>query len=313
MSPAPSGMTKAPKHLRGRTARAAFQRSRSPSAADDVVKPGELVSAGFPDGSTLTAAARKTFILLIHAAAGAGGEDREHSISKAALRGSHDSTDRIHRTLDELQRVLLRVPVTSSGGKPAVMVAPIISQRVEETAEDAGAMVYWRFSEPMRQILASSDHYAELHRQTVLALESRYSVSLYEMGCLLYRREEPVWRGDLAQLRERFGVPGGKLPRWADLKRRVIEPAVEEILQLAAPFDVGWTTFKHAGAVIGIELRFWPKDPEARAAALREIQASRVGRKARRSGIAERVVIDPALRAAIDALRAGEAPPRRKG
>jgi hypothetical protein len=303
-------MTVPPKPIRGRTTRAAFQRSRTATAANDVVKPGELVIAEYPDGTTMTAAARKAFILLLHAAAGAGGEDREHSISKAALRGSHDSTDRITRTLDELQRALLRVPVKSPQGRPAMLVAPIISQRIEETADDARAMVYWRFSEPMRRILASSDHYAELHRQIVLALESRYAVTLYEMGALLYRREEPAWRGDLDQLRVRFGVPSGKLPRWADLRRRVVEPAVEEVLQLA-PFEVAWREFKHAGAVIGVEFRFWAKDAEARAAALREAQSSRVGRKARRAGTTERVVTDPALRAALDALRVGEVPPGR--
>jgi hypothetical protein len=290
--------------------RAAFQRSRTEGGAPAVMKPGELVSAEYPDGSTMTAAARKVLVLLLHAAAGAAGEDTEHSISKAALRGTHESNDRLRRVLDELQRSLLRIRVRSPRGQDAVLVAPIISQRIEETADDARAMVWWRFSEPMRRVIAASDHYAELHRQTVLALESRYAVTLYELGSLLHRREDPVWRGTLDQLREQFGVPGGKLGRWADLRRRVVEPAAAEVQQLA-PFDIAWREFRHAGTVIGVEFRFWPKDPEARAASLREIDSSRVGRKARRTGQTERVV-DPALQAALDALRSGEAPPGRR-
>jgi plasmid replication initiation protein len=290
--------------------RAAFQRSRTEGGGPTVMKPGELASAEYPDGSTMTAAARKTLVLLLHAAAGAAGEDVEHCIAKAALRGTHESNDRIRRVLDELQRVLLRVRVKSPRGHDAVLVAPIISQRIEETADDARSMVWWRFSEAMRRVIAASDHYAELHRQTVLALESRYAVTLYEMGALLHRREDPVWRGTLEQLRERFGVPGGKLRRWADLRRFVLEPATAEIQQLAS-FDTPWREFRHAGAVIGVEFRFWPKDPNARAASLREIDSSRVGRKARRTGKAERVV-DPALQVALDALRSGEAPPGRR-
>jgi hypothetical protein len=273
------------------------------------MKPGELVSAEFPGGSSMTAAARKTLVLLLHAAAGAAGEDTEHSIAKAAIRGTHESNDRLRRVLDELQRTLLRVRVKSPRGHDAVLVAPIISQRIEETADDARAMVWWRFSEPMRRVIAASDHYAELHRQTVLALESRYAVTLYELGAMLHRREDPIWRGTLDQLREQFGVPGGKLRRWVDLRRRVLEPAAAELQQLA-PFDTIWREFRHAGAVIGVEIRFWPKDPEGRSAAARELDSSRVGRKARRTGQAERV-IDPALQAALDALRAGEAPPGR--
>jgi hypothetical protein len=295
---------------RGRTMRAAFQRSRTEGSDPAVMKPGELVSAEYPDGASMTAAARKTLVLMLHAAAGAAGEDREHSVPKAVLRGSHESNDRLRKVLDELQRTLLRVRVKSPRGNDAVLVAPIISQRIEETADDARAMVWWKFSEPMRTVIAASDHYAELHRQTVLALESRYAVTLYELGALLHRREDPVWRGTLEQLREQFGVPGGKLPRWVDLRRFVIEPAAAEVRQLAT-FDVDWREFRHAGAVIGVEFRFWPKDTKARTAAARELDSSRIGRKARRSGKAERVVEDPALRAALDALRAGEAPPGR--
>jgi hypothetical protein len=302
--------SKAPAPTRGRTMRAAFQRSRTEGSPPSVMKPGELVTAEYPDGSTMTAAARKTLVLLLHAAAGAGGEDIEHSIAKAAIRGTHESNDRLRRTLDELQRVLLRVRVKSPRGNDAVLVAPIISQRIEETADDARAMVWWRFSEPMRRVIGASDHYAELHRQTVLALESRYAVTLYELGALLHRREDPVWRGTLDQLREQFGVPGGKLPRWVDLRRFVLEPATAEVQQLAA-FDVTWREFRQAGAVIGVEFRFWPKDPDARAASMRELDSSRVGRKARRNGKAERVV-DPALQVALDALRAGKVPPGRR-
>jgi hypothetical protein len=279
------------------------------SGAPSVVKPGELVTASFPDGATMSAAARKVLVLMLHTAAGAAGEDREHCVAKAALRGSHESNDRIGRVLDELQRVLLRVRVKSPRGHDAVAVAPIVSQRIEETADDARSMIWWRFSEPMRAIIAASSHYAVLRRQIVLALDSRYAVTLYELGALHLHRENPVWRGDLEQFREQFGVPGGKLRRWVDLRRFVIEPAVAEIKQLA-PFDVGWREFRHAGAVIGVEFRFWPKEADARAAAEKELDGGRVGRKARRNDATEKAIDDPALRAALDALRAGEAPPR---
>src|SRR3954452_24713141 len=105
--------SKAPAPTRGRTMRAAFQRSRTEGGDPTVMKPGELASAEYPDGTTMTAAARKVLVLLLHAAAGAAGEDIEHCIAKAALRGTHESNDRPGRVLDELQRTLLRIRVKS--------------------------------------------------------------------------------------------------------------------------------------------------------------------------------------------------------
>lgn len=288
--------------------RAAHQRARTWGSPDDVLKPGELVTADYVNGTTLTAAARKVLVLLLHTAAGDAGEDREHCIAKSALRGTHQSNDRLTRVLDELQRTLLRVQVKSPAGNDAFFIAPLMAQRIEEIADDARAKVWWRFSDPMRQIIRASDHYAELHRQITLALESRYAVTLYELGSLLYRRENPTWRGTLDQLREKLGVPGGKLTRWVDLQRFAITPAVEEVEHLS-PFHVAWHDFRHAGRVIGVEFRFWPKTDPERDAARQELHGSRVGRKARRQGAVERVVDDPQLRAALDALRSGALPP----
>src|SRR4051812_11953002 len=78
-----------PKARLGRTMKAAHGRARTLGGQDDIVKAGEIVAAEYPDGATLSATARKTLVLLLHAAAGDAGEDCEHSIAKVNLRGSH--------------------------------------------------------------------------------------------------------------------------------------------------------------------------------------------------------------------------------
>ena len=217
---------------------------------------------------------------------------------------------RLARVLDELQRVLLRIRVKSPRGHDAVLVAPIIAQRIEELDDDARSVVFWRFSEPMRRVMQASDHYAEMQRQAVLAFESRYSVTLYEHGCLLYRRQHPTWQGSMVELRELLGVPAGTYRDWTDLSRFTLGIAKSEIDHIA-PFTLSWRESRRGRAVVGVELRFEPKEPEAAAAAKAELNSARTGRKTRRDEQAKvqaastRQQLD--LVEAVNALRADRA------
>ena len=296
----------------GRSMKAAHVRPQEHGQGEGVIKAGELVEATYPDGASLSAAARKVLVLLLAKAAGDAWQDQEHQITKGDLRGSHQSNDRLGRVLDELQRVLLRIRVKSPRGHDAVLVAPIVAQRIEELGDDARSVVFWRFSEPMRRVMQASDHYAELHRQTVLALESRYSVTLYEYGCLLYRRQHPTWQGSMVELRELLGVPAGTYRDWSDLSRFTLGIAKSEIDHLA-PFTLSWRESRRGRAVVAAELRFDPKEPEAAAAAKAELNSARTGRKARRDEQAKmqatptRQQID--LQEALNALREGRSIP----
>ena len=287
--------------------KAAHVRPQEYGQGEGVIKAGELVEATYPDGASLSAAARKVLVLLLAKAAGDVWQDQEHQITKGELRGSHQSNDRLGRVLDELQRVLLRIRVKSPRGHDAVLVAPIVAQRIEELGDEARSVVFWRFSEPMRRVMQASDHYAELHRQTVLALESRYSVTLYEYGCLLYRRQHPTWQGSMVELRELLGVPAGTYRDWTDLSRKTLDMAKSEIDHIA-PFTLSWRESRRGRAVVAVELRFEPKEPEAAAAAKAELDGARTGRKARRDEQAKvqatptRQQLD--LMEAVNALRA---------
>lgn len=293
--------------------RAAHVRPQEHGSGEGVVKAGELVEATYPEGATLSATARKVLVLLLAKAAGDAWQDQEHQITKGELRGSHKGNERLARVLDELQRVLLRIRVKSPRGHDAVLVAPIIAQRIEELDDDARSVVFWRFSEPMRRVMQSSDHYAEMQRQAVLAFESRYSVTLYEYGCLLYRRQHPVWQGSLAELRELLGVPTGTYRDWTDLSRKTLDMAKSEIDHIA-PFTLSWRESRRGRAVVAVELRFEPKDPAAIAAAKAELNGARTGRKARRDEQARaqstltRQQLD--LVEALGALREGQPTPK---
>jgi hypothetical protein len=286
----------------GRTMRAAHARQHEHGQGGGAVKAGELVEAAFVDGASPSAAARKVFVLLLAKAAGdAWQEDKWFSATKGDLMQAHQTKARVKDILDELATTLLRVRVAGDDG-PEDLTGAIISAHKIAVADGATARVRWKFSDAMREVMRRSDYYAELRAQVIAALDSRYSVTLYELGCSHYRRRHPVWEGTIDDFRAVLGVPA-TYRDWTDIRRRTLDAAKAE-LDFLAPFTMRWHEHRHGRAVVRIELHFHPKDDAARADAEAELRRSRVGRKARRAGTVEEVkAISPALAADLDKLR----------
>jgi len=282
--------------------RAAHARNKEVGGGEGAVKAGELVAAAFADGASPSAAARKTFVLMLARAAGSAWEDRWHSVTKAELQQAHQTTARVQDVLDELARTLLRVRVVGDDGDD-ILTGAVVSDHKIAVADDAKARVKWRFSEAMREVMRRSDHYAELRTQVIAALESRYSVTLYEVGCSYYRRHYSVWSGTVDEFRAMMGVPKSYRD-WTDIRRRTLAFAKAELDHLA-PFVISWKEVRRGRMVERVEIAFTAKDTNARAEAEAELRRSRVGRRVRREGMADHVVGDPGLRAALDALQAG--------
>ena len=295
--------------------RAAHQAARTlPNT--EVVKAGELVEARFAKGSSPSAAARKMLALLIQTAAGDAWKAGPHSVFKRELRGSHNSYDRLGDAFDELQGTLLRIETVAPDGRAAALVAPVVAYRIEHLEDDDRSRVWWEFSEPARRAMQGSDHYAAMNRATLLAFESRYSVTLYERGALLVGRRVSRWRGTVEELREVMGVPAGHYRNWADIRRKVVEPACAEV-NLLADFTCGWTVEQGPRSkVVAVELWFRPKDQAARATAQGELEGTRTGRKVRRDELAKTLAMPSQAQTnlveALDALRNGRPPPGAK-
>lgn len=278
----------------GRTMRAAHVRPQEVGGGEGTVKAGELVEAAFAEGASPSAAARKTFALMLARAAGMAWEDRWHSVTKGQLQQAHQTNARMRDVLDELTRTLLRIRVVGDGGDD-ILTGAVVSDYKLAVADDAKARVKWRFSEAMREVMRRSDHYAELRTQVIAGLESRYSVTLYELGCSYYRRRHPVWSGTVDEFRALLGVPKSYRD-WTDVRRRTLTSAKAELDHLA-PFAVSWREIRRGRTVERIEIAFTAKDTDARAEAEAELQRSRIGRRARRSGTAEQVIGHPGVTA----------------
>lgn len=258
---------------------------------DFVSKPGELVESEFETGS-LSAAARKAFAIMLRKAGPEAGDDKTFVITKRELRGSHKGNERIQPVMDELLRVIIRIRTTSTKGKPAIMSQSLLASCVEEIAEDGLSVVEFQFSDNFKRVIQRSDYYARVNLGVMLALQSRYAITLYDLGCLVINRQNRVVKMAVEELRRKLGVPDGSFKNFAEFRRDVLAKSKSEIDQLA-DFTVDWEEVRGAGRgrpVIAVKLSFNPKDTVDQEVTAQELDRPKVGRRARREGTVDAIV-----------------------
>lgn len=265
---------------------------------DFVSKPGELVESEFETGS-LSAAARKAFAIMLRKAGPEAGDDKTFIITKKELRGSHKGNERIQPVMDELLRVIIRIRTTSTKGKPAIMSQSLLASCVEEIAEDGLSVVEFQFSDNFKRVIQRSDYYARVNLGVMLALQSRYAITLYDLGCLVINRQNRVVKMEVEELRRKLGVPDGSFKNFAEFRRDVLAKSKSEIDQLA-DFTVDWEEVRGAGRgrpVIAVKLSFNPKDTVDQEMTALELDRPKVGRRARRDGTVDTIAgaLPPAL------------------
>lgn len=245
----------------GRTMKAARMRKKEAGTLT-IIKAGELVEASFDGGASLSSAARKVLLRMLLIAAGDAWEDKTFSLAKRDFRtGGHNADDRLLPALKELRKIEVRAKVLSPRGKSAETFAPLLVETTHEIGARDDHLVYWRFSETARRVMKDSNRYAEIEAAAVFALHSRYAVTLFEVGSLYHRREDPVWRGTVDELRALLGVEEGAYANWADLRRFTLERAKREI-EAAATFGLEWSEIRHGRVVKRVELEFPPLSEE---------------------------------------------------
>jgi hypothetical protein len=244
--------------------------------AHSIVKPGELIDV--VEVTPLTLNDRRVYNLLLENAWDGIDKQVEHVISKANLRGTHNSNDRVGESIERLMSAIVRVK-TMRDGEPHVERVQLLGGNIETLRRDG--LLHYEIPSRLRKIISNSTVFARLKREIMFALTSKYSLTLYEMvqkrGNLKYRSDE---RFTLAELRAVLGVPDGKLTTWSNLNLRALQPAVSEVNQLA-DFMVALQPVKTGRKITHVEMRWWRKDADAAGASARELEFSKIGRKVR--------------------------------
>ena len=255
--------------------------------AETLVKPGELIDV--VEVTPLTLNDRRIYNLLLENAWDSIDKNVEHIVSKADLRGSHNSNDRVGETVERLMSAIVRVK-TMRDGEEHLERVQLLGGNVETLRRDG--LLHYEIPSRLRKIIANSTVFARLKREIIFALSSKYALTLYEMvqkrGNLTYRSSEKF---SIDELRAILGVPDGKLASWSNLNLRALAPAVHEVSSLS-DFIVELRPIKTGRRVTHVELKWWRKDADGVGASARELQFSKVGRKARAGGQDE-AVVDP--------------------
>jgi hypothetical protein len=261
--------------------------------SNDLVGAGEVLDMHFDTtrkGLSLRAA--KLLHLLIKEAGSRAIDDVEHKVPVAALNSSmHLTVDEFIATVKELMFVQLGLRAKNEKtGVPEMYFDPLIHSISRTDSEDDNtAVVGYRLSNTLRRVMKDSIHWAILSRQAVMAFESRYALRLYELVSLRIGLTRNSEKFSIDNLRERLGVPHGKLSKWDAFNRKALGPAIAEVNQLSG-FTVSAIPYKRGRSVDGVTLEWAVAPTPERVKVQRELESSRVGRTVRRDGAADKVV-----------------------
>lgn len=236
------------------------------------------------------AEALKLMHLLIGKAGGRMAEDVRHELRMADIKKIDGMRNHSRATLRKLF-VELRgaVIVFDDTEAQCEIVGGFLDQAKldyrHEVSDDL--LVAWWFGRAFREMAEKSCHWAILDRQTVFALSSKYSILLFQHIASLVNLDHVTSKTfTVAELRAVLGVTDGKIERFANLNRDVIQPAIAEINQTSR-LTLTATPRKIGRTVVSVTIAWDEKPLEQKRDAKRELDRPKVGRKARQNGTAE--------------------------
>lgn len=253
-----------------------------------MLKPGELIDV--VEMSPLTLADRRIYNTLIANAWDQIERAMTHIIAKKDLRGSRDANDRVGESVERLMAAIARLEIERDGKRYIRRVQ--LLGATDEGREDDG-LLYYRFPAELRAIIRKSSIFARLRTDVIFALSSKYALALYE---IVQKRGNLGWQQSeeftVERFRQLLGVEPGKLEQFKHFNLRAIQPAVTEVNSLS-DFGCAVEPVLASRKVIRVKLSWWRKNADELKAAYRELQASKIGRKARFKGTVEQVMPAP--------------------
>lgn len=187
---------------------------------------------------------RKLYAFLVHAVWEELGEKRIHELPVARINkvfrelGGGDSPNWIWDSAKRLAQTSIEWKQVE-GEDRLRGFAHLLSYAA--THEEARLDGYLRFEFPagLIPVLKEPRRFARLRIHFLLELSGKYAVTLYEILESVANLKVPVLEVELSKLRQWLKVPGGKLERYVDFKRFVLESGIRQIN--ANPESAGFT------------------------------------------------------------------------
>jgi plasmid replication initiation protein len=252
----------------------------------EALKPTELIQV--TGHQTLSLYARRAITILWHNAHQQGVEPgKDYSIEIDNLKtDAHKGYDVVEDAIESLMRTILTIK-EPNGSKTRVQF--LGGNNLDNPNRPAGVFTY-SFDKKLIKILQDSTVWGKINVPVLMAFMSKYSVSLYEniaQKVNLDRKQFHTY--SLAEFRELMGVQDGQYKTFGEFNKHVLKPAVMEINALAA-FTIGVLPVKEGKRVVQLKVNWMHKDADGLQAAMKEVESTKVGRKARIAGTVEMIV-----------------------
>ncbi|MFT5867264.1 MAG: hypothetical protein ACI82I_003024 [Gammaproteobacteria bacterium] len=240
--------------------------------------------------------ALKLMHLMIATAGGRMAEPVQHEMRLSDIRKIDGMGHHTHETLKPLFGELRAATMIHDDiDKKRVEIGGILDVALLDYQHEVSGdtLLTWYFGRMFISMAEKSNHWAIMDRQTVFHLGSKYSVLLFQhISSLTSLKHITCKTFSVPELRAMLGVPEGKLARFANLNARAIQPAIEEINQLSRLMLTA--TYHKIGRTVGSVDIAWEVKPDP-TEAKRELDRPKAGRKARRDGTAETLVVASAF------------------
>lgn len=238
--------------------------------------------------------ALKLMHLMIATAGGRMADEVQHTMRLSDIRKIEGMKNHDRTSLTPLFRELRAATlIHDDKEKKRVSIGGLlddaqIDYREENVSGDL--VVTWFFGRSFQRMARDSNHWAILDRQAIFHLGSKYSVLLFQhIASLQNLKHITSKRFTVSELRALFGIPEGKVERFAALNQRVLKPAITEINSDLTRLHLTATYHKIGRTVAEVEIAWEVKEDLTKVRA--ELDRPKLGRKARQDGITETPVL----------------------
>ena len=107
-------------------------------------------------------------------------------------------------------------------------IAALFSAQISRGTRKTG-LLRFNFPPLLVPILKDPRRFSRLRTHFLIELSGKYAVTLYELLESAANKDVPELKVSVEQMRHWLKVPEGKLTRWQDFRRYVLEPAVKQI------------------------------------------------------------------------------------
>jgi hypothetical protein len=107
-------------------------------------------------------------------------------------------------------------------------ISNLMNAKTTQSARETGVL-WFQIPDFLAEVIKKPFRFSRIRLHFMMGLSGKYAVTLYELLESVVNLKEPVLEVELSKLRQWLKVPEGKLGRFVDLKRFVIEPALKQI------------------------------------------------------------------------------------